>query len=147
MNRVLSSELKKYQDGDQDLPFTIDVVGDDSSQLRVTLNAPPGTPYEDGVFFLKLTVPSGYPTSPPSVKFETKIWHPNIQEDGTICLEQLKSAWTSTYTLKHAVEFIYSLLEHPNWESPLVTAIGAQHERDPAEFEKQARDWTAKFAI
>jgi ubiquitin-protein ligase len=147
MNRAVSRELKLYQETDEELPFTIDPDGDDITNLRVTLNAPAGTPYEEGVFFLKLTIPPGYPASPPSVKFETKIYHPNIQDDGTICLEQLKSAWTPTYTLKHAVEFIYSLLEHPNWETPLVPAIGAQHEKDPAEFERQARQWTTQYAI
>jgi ubiquitin-protein ligase len=143
----VSKELQTYQESDEELPFTIDADGDDITKLRVTLNAPAGTPYENGIFFLKLTVPPGYPTSPPSIKFETKIWHPNIQEDGTICLDQLKSSWTPRYSLKHAVEFIYSLLEHPNWETPLVTAIGAQQEKDPQEFEKQARAWTSQYAI
>jgi ubiquitin-protein ligase len=115
--------------------------------LRVTLSPPLGSPYEDGLFFLALTIPTGYPTSPPSVKFETKIWHPNIQEDGTICLEQLKTDWTPAYTLKHAIEFIYSLLANPNWETPLVTAVGAQYQKDPKEFERQARAWTAQYAI
>jgi ubiquitin-protein ligase len=44
--------------------------------------------------------------SPPSITFETKIWHPNIQEGGTICLEQLKSEWNPSFTLKHAITFV-----------------------------------------
>jgi ubiquitin-conjugating enzyme E2 D/E len=147
MNKTVARELTAYENSEEELPFTIDPDGDDLTKLRVTLTPPPQTPYEGGVFFLKLTIPPGYPTSPPSIVFETKIWHPNIQEDGTICLEQLKSDWNPSFTLKHAVTFVYSLLENPNWDTPLVTAIGAQHTQDPKKFEEQARAWTAQYAI
>ena len=146
MNKAVQRELLQYEN-DDDLKFTIDVEDDDLSKLRVTLSPPENTPYEDGVFFLSMTIPQQYPSSPPSIKFETKIYHPNINSDGTICLEQLKSEWTPTYTLKHAIEFIYSLMANPNWETPLVASIGAQHEKDEKEFEKTAREWTAKYAI
>lgn len=145
MNQVVQRELLAYSQ-DEDLKFTIDPEEDDVSKLRVTLAPPAGTPYEDGIFFLSMTIPAQYPSSPPTIKFNTKIYHPNINEDGTICLEQLKSDWNPTYTLKHAIEFIYCLMEHPNWESPLIPAIGAQHDKDPAEFEKTAREWTKRYA-
>ena len=144
-NKAVSRELLQYQDDDS-LKFTIDSEEDDLSKLRVTLSPPENTPYEEGIFFLSMTIPAQYPSSPPSIKFETKIYHPNINEDGKICLEQLKSDWKPTYTLKHAIEFIYYLLEHPNWESPLVASIGSQHEKDPKEFDKTAREWTKKYA-
>ena len=144
--RVLAQELMKYED-DETLPFTIDAEGDDITQLRVTLTPPEGTPYEGGIFFLSLSVPSQYPSSPPNIKFETKIYHPNINEEGKICLEQLKSDWKPNYTLKHAIEFIYYLLEHPNWDNPLVSAIGTQHANSEADFIKTAKEWTEKFAV
>lgn len=146
MNKVVQRELLQYSQDDE-LKFTIDPEDDDVSKLRVTLVAPPESPYADGVFFLSMTIPAQYPSSPPSIKFETKIYHPNINEDGTICLEQLKKDWDPMFTLKHAIEFIYCLLEHPNWENPLIPAIGAQHAKDPAEFEKTAREWTARYAV
>ncbi|KAH0793034.1 ubiquitin-conjugating enzyme E2-16 kDa [Histomonas meleagridis] len=146
MNIAVQRELIQYSE-DDDLKFTIDPIDDDISRLRVTLSPPEGTPYEDGIFFLIMTIPSQYPSSPPSIKFETKIYHPNINEEGKICLDQLKSEWKSNYTLKHAIEFIYCLLKEPNWETPLVASIGAQYQKDPKEFEKTAREWTAKYAI
>ena len=52
-----------------------------------TLLGPPGTPYEGGVFKLEIRIPSKYPFEPPKMRFETKIWHPNISsQTGAICL-------------------------------------------------------------
>ncbi|OHS95430.1 Ubiquitin-conjugating enzyme family protein [Tritrichomonas foetus] len=146
MNKAVQRELLQYADDDT-LKFTIDPEDDDVSKLRVTLSPPEDSPYENGIFFLSMTIPQQYPSSPPSIKFETKIYHPNINDDGTICLEQLKTDWKPNYTLKHAIEFIYSLMANPNWDSPLVASIGAQHEKDPAAFEQTAREWTETYAV
>ena len=95
---------------------------------------------------LSVTVPPQYPSLPPNIEFETKIYHPNITESGIICLESLKSEWKPIYTLKNAIDFIYFLLENPDWDSPLVPSISEQHKKDPKEFEKTAREWTMKYA-
>ncbi|KAK8881278.1 hypothetical protein M9Y10_004012 [Tritrichomonas musculus] len=144
--KAIERELLKYQDDDT-LKFAIDTEGDDITTLRVTLTPPENTPYEEGIFFLKVTVPPQYPTSPPNIEFETKIYHPNITDDGKICLGQLKADWKPTFTLKNAIEFVYYLLENPAWDSPLVTSIAAQHEKDPKAFEKTAREWTNQYAV
>lgn len=138
-------EIAEYAEDDQ-LKFSIDVEDDDVSNLRVTLTPPENTPYAEGVFFLSMTIPQQYPSSAPSIKFDTKIYHPNINEDGTICLEQFKNDWNPTWTLKHLIDFVYALMENPIWDSPLVPAIGALHEKDPAEFERIAREWTELYA-
>lgn len=145
-NNIIQKELMQYEQ-DGDLPFAIDPIDGDILHLRVTLSGPPGTPYEDGTFFLELTVPSQYPTAPPKIKFETKIYHPNINEDGSICLDQLKNDWKPNYNLEKAISFIYSLLENPNWETPLVASIAAQHQQDPALFETTAKEWTNQYAV
>ena len=144
MSQVVQAELVQYAEDDT-LQFTIDSDGK-LNELRVTLVPPQGTPYEDGNFFLTINIPPQYPSTPPTIKFETKIYHPNINEEGKICLEQLKSEWRPDYTLRHAIDFIYCLLQNPNWETPLVQSIGAQHEKNPEEFEKTAREWTEKYA-
>jgi ubiquitin-conjugating enzyme (huntingtin interacting protein 2) len=52
--------------------------GDDLTHLRGQFQGPPDTPYEGGNFSVDIKIPSEYPFRPPNMKFETKIWHPNV---------------------------------------------------------------------
>lgn len=63
-------------------------VNPDNPRILVgTIKGPEGTAYEGGVFSIKITIPKQYPFEPPKMKFDTKIWHPNISsQTGAICL-------------------------------------------------------------
>jgi ubiquitin-conjugating enzyme (huntingtin interacting protein 2) len=52
--------------------------GDDLTHLRGSFRGPPGTPYEDGTYNVDIRIPAEYPFRPPVMKFETRVWHPNI---------------------------------------------------------------------
>ena len=77
------------------------------------------TPYEGGVFRVRLTLPSEFPQSPPKGHFLTKIFHPNVAESGDICVNTLKRDWTPENTLEHVLTIIKCLLIHPNPASAL----------------------------
>lgn len=47
-------------------------------EWTATMSGPPETPYEEGVFSMRLTFPAEYPFKPPEVRFTTPIYHPNI---------------------------------------------------------------------
>ncbi len=61
--------------------------GDNLRYLKVSLDGPADTPYAGGVFRLEMFLPSEYPMVPPKVRFLTKIYHPNIDNLGRICLD------------------------------------------------------------
>lgn len=58
----------------------VEVVGngEDLTHLKGTFKGPPGTPYEGGTYLIDVKIPNDYPFRPPIMKFDTKIWHPNV---------------------------------------------------------------------
>ncbi|ANB15865.1 E2 ubiquitin-conjugating protein UBC1 [Sugiyamaella lignohabitans] len=60
----------------------------DISHLKGTFKGPPGTPYEGGEFVIDIITPNEYPFKPPKMKFDTRVYHPNISsQTGAICLD------------------------------------------------------------
>lgn len=83
------------------------------------LQGPAGTPYEGLTFRLQLAFSSEYPFKPPTVKFETPCFHPNIDMHGNICLDILKEKWSAAYSVRTILQSIQSLLGDANVDSPL----------------------------
>ena len=73
--------------------------GDDMFLWRATIIGPDKSPYESGIFFLNVTFSYNYPFKPPKIKFLTKIYHPNINSNGNICLDILKDNWSPALTI------------------------------------------------
>jgi ubiquitin-conjugating enzyme E2 C len=86
-----------------------------------TITGATGTPYESLVYKLSIEFPANYPYSPPTVRFETPCFHPNIDQYGNICLDILKDKWSAVYNVRTILLSIQSLLGEPNNDSPLNT--------------------------
>jgi len=113
---------------------------------QATILGPPETPFAGGVFYLEIWFPVDYPFKAPKVKFKTKIYHPNINSDGAICLDILKDAWSPALTVSKVLLSISSLLADPNPDDPLVTDIAEQYKRDRSKYEAKAREYTRNYA-
>lgn len=68
---------------------------------------PPDSPYQGGVFFLTIHFPTDYPFKPPKVAFTTRIYHPNINSNGSICLDILRSQWSPALTISKGECFFF----------------------------------------
>ena len=79
---------------------------------------PEDTPWEGGTFKLTLQFTEEYPNKAPTVKFVTKMFHPNIYADGSICLDILQNQWSPIYDVAAVLTSIQSLLCDPNPNSP-----------------------------
>lgn len=108
------------------------------------------TPYEGGVFRLEISIPSEYPVKPPRVKFLTPIYHPNIDTEGRICLDTLtmppKGAWKPSLNISTLLTTIQALMSSPNPDDGLMIEITEEFRRNPALFQKKAREYTNKHA-
>ena len=121
-------------------------VGDDIFHWQATLMGPGESPFEGGVFFLDINFPTDYPYKPPRVTFSTKIYHPNINSSGGICLDILKDQWSPALTISKVLISICSLLDDPNPDDPLVPSIAELYKRDRAEYFLKAKTYTLQFA-
>ncbi|KAM5569495.1 hypothetical protein ABKV19_016823 [Rosa sericea] len=108
---------------------------------------PPGSPYEEGVFFLSIELPDDYPTKPPIIKFLTKVYHPNIDEDGNIYIDILEEdQWNPVQTIESLLLSICSLLDDPNPVDPL-NPSSILFKTNRQEFNKMAKEWTRNYAV
>jgi ubiquitin-conjugating enzyme (huntingtin interacting protein 2) len=139
---------------------------DDVTHLRGSFPGPPGTPYEGGSYAVDVKIPTDYPFTPPVMKFETKVWHPNISSQtvsnpctitlprllilddvqGAICLDTLSSAWSPVLTVKSALLSLQQLLSTPEPKDPQDAEVAKMMMRQPAEFARVARQWAVRYA-
>ena len=111
------------------------------------INGPKGTPYEGGQFAIDIKLPSDSPFVPPKMKFDTKIWHPNISsESGAICLDILKNEWSPALTIRTALISLQALMSAAEPDDPQDAVVAKQYKEKRSEYEAQAKYWTETYA-
>ena len=139
---------KELQDIVKDPPANCSAgpVGEDLFHWTATIMGPTETPYQGGVFYLEIHFPADYPFKPMKINFTTKIYHPNIDSSGNICLDILKSNWSPALTISKVLLSICSLLDEPNPDDPLVIEIAKLYKNNRNKFIANATEWTLTYA-
>ncbi|KAL0490665.1 ubiquitin conjugating enzyme E2 [Acrasis kona] len=119
---------------------------DDLFHWSATIMGPADTPYAGGLFFLDIHFPTDYPFKPPKIQFRTRVYHPNINNNGGICLDILKDQWSPALTISKVLLSICSLLNEPNPDDPLMPEIARDFKINRAKFNNTAKEWTTKYA-
>lgn len=121
-------------------------LGNDMYQWEAVIMGPEDSPYSGGIFNLHIQFPVDYPFKPPHIKFVTKIFHPNINSAGMICLDILKTQWSPALTISKVLLSICSLLTDPNPKDPLAPDVATLYINNIEEFNKEAKRWTLMYA-
>lgn len=111
------------------------------------IRGPEDTPFEGGEFRLDIHFPADYPFTPPLVKFTTKIYHPNIDSRGNICLDILKNKWSPCLTITKVLLSLTSLLTDPNPTDPLDPDVAEVFLHHREIYDNTAKDWTERYAV
>ena len=124
-----------------ELPPTMSVSFPDPNNimtLKLTFSPESGY-YQGGHFIFDFTVSQNYPIDPPKVLLRPRIWHPNIDIDGALCLNILREDWKPVLSLNHIAMGIQFLLLEPNKNDPLNQAAAQSLQDDPHSFLEEVR--------
>ena len=117
VKRRLMREFRRLQD-DPPVGVSGAPLEDDIMKWNAIIFGPEDTPFEGGTFRLTMEFSEEYPHEPPKILFVTKMFHPNIYQDGSICLDILSDKWSPTFDIMLTLHSIQSLLDDPNPHSP-----------------------------
>jgi ubiquitin-conjugating enzyme E2 D/E len=145
---ALKRITKELSDLQKDPPSNCSAgpITDDLFRCRATIIGPVDSPFTGGIFFLEINFPADYPFKPPKCHFTTKIYHPNINSSGGICLDILKENWSPALTVSKLLLSICSLLTDPNPNDPLVPEIATLYKKNREKYDITAKEWTTKYA-
>jgi len=125
---------------------------DDSNvyEWNVSIIGPPDTLYEGGFFTTIMTFPQDYPNNPPTVRFTSDMWHPNVYPDGRVCISILHAPgddpngyesacerWSPIHTVETIMLSIISMLSSPNSDSPANIDAAKEWRDEKVEYKKK----------
>mmetsp|Transcript_12771 Transcript_12771/g.27658 ORF Transcript_12771/g.27658 Transcript_12771/m.27658 type:complete len:186 (+) Transcript_12771:125-682(+) len=138
-NKLSAGELRLQKDmAELNLPSNITINFPEGKErlmhFEITLRPDEGI-YKGGKFLFDFAIPTGYPHDAPKVLCKTKVYHPNIDLEGKICLNILREDWKPVLSISSVIYGLQFLFLDPNPEDPLNKEAAQMFQENPRQFE------------
>ncbi|TKC46100.1 ubiquitin/ISG15-conjugating enzyme E2 L6 isoform X2 [Delphinapterus leucas] len=141
---------KELEDLQKELPRYLRNLFSDDANVLVwhALLLPEKPPYNLKAFNLRISFPEEYPFKPPTVTFTTRIYHPNVDSNGRVCLPiTSKENWKPFTKTCQVLEALNLLVNKPELGQPLRLELADQLTQDPELFNRRAEEFTLQFGV
>jgi ubiquitin-conjugating enzyme E2 M len=98
-------------------------------------------PWKNGKFDFEFSIPGNWPIEPPKVRILTRTWHPNVTEEGSVCLSLLKENYSPVMTISHVIAGLQFLFQEPCPQSPLNTEAGHMFQHENTKFQEKVDEY------
>ena len=122
-------------------------INGDINNWKVSFKGSSCSPYEDGIFELKVNLPNEYPDKRPWLYFITKMFHPNIQQsDGKVSITLLYN-WVKSFTIEEVINGFIQVMEEPEVGPGYGEEPQKLLEKDRDAFFEKVEEYTMKYAM
>ena len=127
--------------------ITARIVSEDTLKWEASLRGVEGTPYEGGQYILCVIFPQDYPFKPPKIRFDTRVYHANINAKGGIDCDLLQDNWSPAMTItKVLITLATCFSSGGNPLDPLMPRRSHMMRNDMLTFVRNAAEWNHTHA-
>lgn len=143
--KALDKEFNKIKNSENVPIVKCEYINNNKRHWKIVFKGSQSSPYEDGLFTLEFLFKSEFPKKGPEAKFITKMFHPNVRDDGHICINILNN-WDGNLSIENVLYGIIELMDNPNPSGGYSNDATKLIKKDIDEFYKKVAEYTYAYA-